>query len=80
MAESMKNWTLVKVKQVINAFNDTDSISKHIVRSLEIQYKNSWYCIIGSTGNDDKVTKNLAKSAFLFFKMESLLFYRYKKK
>jgi hypothetical protein len=44
-----------------------------MVKSLELQYKNSWYCIIGSTGNDDKLTKNLAKSAFLSFKMESLL-------
>ncbi len=46
MPEGMKNWTIVMLRQAIITFNDTESISKHMIKSLELQFKNSWYSII----------------------------------
>ncbi len=73
MSESMKNLTLVMVKQAIIAFSHTEYISEHMVKMLEGKYGYSWFCIIGSTGNDDKITKTFGKQAFLSLKIESLL-------
>jgi hypothetical protein len=42
MPEGMKNWTIVMLRQAIITFNDTESISKHMIKSLELQFKNSW--------------------------------------
>jgi hypothetical protein len=73
MSEGMKNWTLVMVKRSIIAFTHTEYISEHMVKMLEGKYGYSWFCIIGSTGNDDNITTTIGKQAFLSLKIESLL-------
>jgi hypothetical protein len=73
MPDNMKNWILIMVRTVVDVFNDTESISKHIVQILEGRYDYSWFCLIGSTGNDENFLKNAENSTILSLKIESLL-------
>jgi hypothetical protein len=73
MSDSMKNNVLIMVKNAINSFDDTESISKHMVQTLEERYDYSWICLIGSTGNDEKLLKNAENSSILSLRIESLL-------
>jgi hypothetical protein len=73
MPDSLKNWILIMVRNTVNFFNDTESISKHMVKTLEGRYDYSWFCLIGSTGNDEKLLENAQKSTILSLRIESLL-------
>jgi soluble P-type ATPase len=70
---SIKNNVLIMAKKAINCFNDTESISKHMVQALEERYGYSWICLIGSAGNDENLLKNADNSSILSLRIESLL-------
>jgi hypothetical protein len=61
------------VKTAVDFFNDTESISKHIVQISEGRYDYSWFCLIGSIGNDEKLFKYAENSTILSLKIELLL-------
>jgi hypothetical protein len=73
MPDNMKNWIIIMVKTAVDSFNDTESISKHIVQILEGRYDYSWFFFICITGNDEKLLKYAENSTILSLKIESLL-------
>ncbi len=77
MPDSSKNLVLIMIKNAINKFYDTESISKHMVQIMEERYGYSWICLIGSTGNDEKFLKNTEfflseqnHCSYLYFKLK----------
>ncbi len=66
MPDITKNWILIMVKNAINNFNGTESISKHMVQTLEEKHGYAWICLIGSTGNNEKLLENAENSTIFF--------------